>query len=217
MEPILVLYSRTHPFLSLESVFLVVPLLVTLCVLITTLYATLFAFSYHQDTHGIPSYNETIECSNVFYRALHSELCANCWVVPINTTSVMCLFFFLSDSRNRCIPVVNSTTETTARCVVPESPADPSDPNYIDPNSRECLAQSVETKQTKTQASNQDIVTNALLNFQVFVGRTASDVQASYLVIALGVLLSFVLGFFFLVPQEKSVSHSFSLKRARSS
>lgn len=75
----------------------------------------------------------------------------------------------------------------------------------------------METKQTKTQASNQDIVTNALLNFQVFVGRTASDVQASYLVIALGVLLSFVLGFFFLVLNEKSVSHSFSLKRARSS
>lgn len=209
MEPILVLYSRTHLFLSLESVFLVVPLLVTLCVLITTLYATLFAFSYHQDTHGIPSYNETIECSNVFYRALHSELCANCWVVPINTTSVMCLFFFLSDSRNRCIPVVNSTTETTARCVVPESPADPSDPNYIDPNSRECLAQSVETKQTKTQASNQDIVTNALLNFQVFVGRTASDVQASYLVIALSVLLSFVLGFFFLVPMERTFHIAF--------
>ena len=115
----------------------------------------------------------------------------------------------LSDSRNRCIPVVNSTTETTARCVVPESPADPSDPNYIDPNSRECLAQSVETKQTKTQASNQDVITNALLNFQVFVGRTASDVQASYLVIALSVLLSFVLGFFFLVPMERTFHIAF--------
>ena len=106
----------------------------------------------------------------------------------------------LLEFRNRCIPVVNATTETHARCIVPESSDDPSDPNYIDPNSRECLAQSVETKQTKTQASNQDVVTNALLNFQVFVGRTASDVQASYLVIALGVLLSFLLGFFFLVP-----------------
>ena len=67
----------------------------------------------------------------------------------------------------------------------------------------------METKQTKTQASNQDVVTNALLNFQVFVGRTASDVQASYLVIALSVLLSFVLGFFFLVPMERTVHIAF--------
>lgn len=117
------------------------------------------------------------------------------------------LFLFLSKLRNRCIPVVNATTETKARCIVPESPEDPSDPNYIDPYSRECLAQSVETKETKTQASNQDVVTNALLNFQVFIGRTASDVQASYLVIALSVLLSFVLGFFFLVRIRRRAFH----------
>lgn len=192
-------YSRIHRFLFLESVSQTVRKRVMLFVRITTPFVFL-SLSYHQDTQGIPSYNETIECSNVIYRALHSELCANCWVVPINTTSVMySLSPPFSERRNRCIPVVNSTTETTARCIVPESPEDPSDPGYIDPNSRECLAQSVETKQTKTQASNQDVITNALLNFQVFVGRTASDVQASYLVIALGAILSFFLGFFFLV------------------
>ena len=81
------------------------------------------------------------------------------------------------------------------------------DPDYIDPSSRECLAQSVTQTETKTQASNQDILTNALLNLQVFIGRTASDIEASGFVIALGALVSFILGFLFLVTEGTQNHH----------
>ena len=102
-------------------------------------------------------------------------------------------------SRNRCMPIVTTDHEQTAHCIVPESPLDPSDPGYIDPASPSCLAKSVVTQQTKTQANNNDIITNALLNVQVFVGRYLSDIKSAYVVLGLAVLLSFVLGFVFLV------------------
>lgn len=97
------------------------------------------------------------------------------------------------------MPIVTTDNEQTAHCIVPESPLDPSDPGYIDPASPSCLAKSVVTQQTKTQANNNDIITNALLNVQVFVGRYLSDIKSAYVVLGLAVLLSFVLGFVFLV------------------
>lgn len=97
------------------------------------------------------------------------------------------------------MPVVTAGTTETAHCVVPESPTDPTDPNYIDPDSPTCLAKTVIEQQSKTQASNSDVVTNMLLNIQVFIGRYVSDIQSSYVVLAMGVLVSFVAGFLFLV------------------
>ena len=97
------------------------------------------------------------------------------------------------------MPVVTTDTTEMAHCVVPESPTDPSDPNYIDPNSPTCLAKTVIEQQSKTQASNNDVMTNILLNVQVFIGRYVSDIQSSYVVLAMGVLVSFVAGFLFLV------------------
>lgn len=97
------------------------------------------------------------------------------------------------------MPVVTTDNDQTAHCIVPQSPSDPSDPNYIDPSSPSCLAKSVVTQQTKTQANNNDIITNALLNVQVFVGRYLSDIKSAYVVLGLAVLLSFILGFVFLV------------------
>ena len=82
-------------------------------------------------------------------------------------------------SRNRCMPIVTTDNEQTAHCIVPESPLDPSDPGYIDPASPSCIAKSVVTQQTKTQANNNDIITNALLNVQVFVGRYLSDIKSA--------------------------------------
>ena len=112
--------------------------------------------------------------------------------------------FIRLHSRNRCMPVVTTENEQTAHCIVPESPSDPSDPNYIDPASPSCLAKSVVTQETKTQANNNDIITNALLNVQVFVGRYLSDIKSAYVVLGLAVLLSFVLGFVFLVVFQYS-------------
>ena len=100
------------------------------------------------------------------------------------------------------MPVVSTAVTETAHCIVPESPMDPSDPNYIDPSSPTCLAKTVVEQQSKTQASNNDVITNMLLNVQVFIGRYVSDIQAGYVILGLSVLVSFVLGFVFLVCIE---------------
>ena len=148
---------------------------------------------------GTPLYDEVIQCTNLFYRATHSDICNNCWVVPLNTTNVMSDFHLLLIHRNRCIPVVDTQTQTNKRCIVPESPADPSDPDYIDPDSASCLAQSVEEVTTQTKAAQTDVLTNALLNVQVFLQRYMSDIRSSVIVLLIGGVTSFVLGFVFLV------------------
>lgn len=140
-----------------------------------------------------------IQCTSGAYRLTHGELCANCWAVPLNTSSVMSLPMSRLIARNRCVPVVTTVRKTTARCVMPESPADPTDPAYIDPSSPSCLAQSVEETETYTRASSEDVLTNALVSVQVFVNRYMSDIRSCYLVLAVGVAVSFVLGFVFLV------------------
>ena len=105
-------------------------------------------------------------------------------------------FFYF---RNRCVPVVEQQTQTNKRCIVPESSTDPTDPNYIDPESSACLAHTVEAITTETKASQTDVLTNALLNVQVFLQRYMSDIRASYFVLFIGGVVSFVLGFVFLV------------------
>ena len=142
----------------------------------------------YTDSHGVPDYSDVISCTNIVYRSTHSEICSNCWVVPLNTTNFM----------NRCIPVVDTETKTNKRCVVPDSPADPTDPNYIDPDSPSCLAQSVEEVTTQTKAAQNDVLTNALLSIQVFLQRYMSDIRSSYFVLFIGGIVSFVLGFVFL-------------------
>ena len=84
------------------------------------------------------------------------------------------------------------------------------DPNYIDPDSPQCLAQSVEEVTTQTKAAQSDVLTNALLNVQVFLQRYMSDISASSFVIFIGGLTSFVLGFVFLVGDfYLMILHSF--------
>ena len=146
-----------------------------------------------------------IQCTNGAYRLTHGELCANCWAVPLNTSSVMSLPISRLIARNRCVPVVTTVRKTTARCVMPESPADPTDPAYIDPSSPSCLAQSVEETETYTRASSEDVLTNALVSVQVFVNRYS---RSCYLVLAVGVAVSFVLGFVFLVMDKTLVERS---------
>ena len=107
--------------------------------------------------------------------------------------------FFYFIYRNRCIPVVDTETKTNKRCVVPDSPADPTDPNYIDPDSPSCLAQSVEEVTTQTKAAQTDVLTNALLSIQVFLQRYMSDINSSSFVLFIGGIVSFILGFIFLV------------------
>lgn len=107
--------------------------------------------------------------------------------------------FFIFINRNRCIPVVDTETKTNKRCVVPDSPADPTDPNYIDPDSPSCLAQSVEEVTTQTKAAQTDVLTNALLSIQVFLQRYMSDINSSSFVLFIGGIVSFILGFIFLV------------------
>lgn len=103
------------------------------------------------------------------------------------------------DSRNRCIPLVDTVSQSSKRCVVPDSPADPTAPNYVDPESPACLAQTVEETVTHTKASQTDVLTNSLLSIQVFLQRYMSDISASSFVLVIGGVTSFVLGFVFLV------------------
>lgn len=111
----------------------------------------------------------------------------------------MSLPIFPLIARNRCVPVVTTVRTTTTRCVMPESPEDPSDPDYIDPSSPSCLAQSVEETETYTKASSEDVLTNMLVSVQVFINRYMSDIRSCYLILAVGAMVSFVLGFVFLV------------------
>ena len=140
-----------------------------------------------------------IQCTNAGYRLTHNALCTNCWAVPLNTTSVMSASLLSVTRRNRCVPVVSTNTKVTTRCVMPESPEDPEDPNYIDPSSPSCLAQTVEQTETYTKASSEDVLTNALISIQVFLNRYMSDIRACFLVLAVGVVVSFIMGFVFLV------------------
>ena len=110
------------------------------------------------------------------------------------------------------MPVVTTNTEEVAQCIVPESPTDPSDPDYIDPSSPSCLAKTVVSQQMKTQANNNDVITNALLNVQVFIGRYISDIKSAYVVLGLAVLLSFILGFVFLVIARNSLDFQLFIK-----
>lgn len=127
----------------------------------------------------------------------------NCVVIVGLFPSIPLMLCIVFDSfiiiRNRCVPVVDTQTKTNKRCIVPDSPADPSDPNYVDPDSSACLAQSVEEITTQTKAAQNDVLTNALLSVQVFLQRYMSDIKSSYVVLFIGGVVSFVLGYIFLV------------------
>lgn len=117
-------------------------------------------------------------------------------LIPLMLCIAFVTFLIL---RNRCIPVVDTQTKSNKRCIVPDSPSDPSDPDYIDPESSACLAQSVEEITTQTKAAQSDVLTNALLSVQVFLQRYMSDIKSSYVVLFIGGVTSFVLGYIFLV------------------
>ncbi|KAK8791936.1 hypothetical protein WA158_005313 [Blastocystis sp. Blastoise] len=133
----------------------------------------------YQNKYGLPIMNDLLDCTDIMYESNHLELCSNCWITPLNTTSVI----------YRCIPVEPLYKEVIEYCNLPKSPRDPLNPEYISPNSDKCLSKVVETISTTIKPTDIDVITKQLASLVGMLGMWVQDIQNGWLLLLIEALL----------------------------
>ncbi|KAK8790941.1 hypothetical protein WA158_005572 [Blastocystis sp. Blastoise] len=150
-------------------------------------HSVVCSYDYH-DTYGLPEVDSVIPCKTDDYKKQHEELCSNCWVVPLNTTSIF----------HRCVFIEPSTEEQNEYCTYPVGSSNPLDPTYIDPKSSACLTKDVVTMVTKTQIQDSAMISSQLKQISGSFSSWIEDITNGYIVILIICAIALVFGIVFL-------------------
>jgi len=160
------------------------------------------------DGQCVPSNNAVAKCTgkesfgglikNLYYYQ-NQELCANCWVTPINTTEI----FF------RCLEIIWTKKTKTEKCIWPENKRTvngvvedilPGDPAYILAKDDECITKQVFDNDFSEQPAYDNPVAELLGDSLATMQGWITDAWHSYYVILVcGCVLAMIVGFIWIL------------------
>lgn len=145
------------------------------------------SYEYKDKTNNIlPSVNDVSRCNNDKIYKLSHEMCNNCWITPLNTSSVL----------YRCIYNIKDVKLKDEKCVYPKEV----DGVAINSTDNRCITKELTTIY-KTQSTAQDNpLVDMMGTWKFYIGGWLADITTSrWVVITCGLVLSLVLGFIFIV------------------